>query len=175
MMRLRILAFVLFAASLATAQSVGTVYVCAQPQGNQCRMWVKFTPQPGPQGPAGPAGPSGPQGQPGPAGIAGSPGPVGPVGPQGPQGVAGLTGPQGPAGADGQPGADGAPGPQGVAGPIGPTGPQGPKGDPGQLPNGLTVSADGKTLTWNGAFVIQNGGTMYNCTPQQGAMTCTAQ
>lgn len=85
----------------------------------------------------------------------------GPQGPPGPQGPAGATGPQG------STGATGAQGPQGTAGQ------QGPQGIPGPMIPGLT--ANGNVLTWNGTFVIQNGGTMYVCTPQAGAFPCVAQ
>ena len=103
---------------------------------------------------------------PGPPGAAGPQGPAGVPGPSGPAGQTGASGPQGPQGLQGANGADGLPGPQGATGPQGIPGPQIP---------GLTVSPDGKTLTWNGTFVIQNGGKMYLCTPQPGAFTCVAQ
>ncbi len=162
-MSLRAIVAALILTAVAAAQSTGTVYVCSQPAGNQCKAWVKFTPVAGPQGPA---GPSGPQGVAGPQGVTGTIGQQGPVGPQGPQGVAGV---QGPAGVDGQNGADGA---------TGATGPQGQQGPPGQLPNGLT--AVGKVLTWGDGtagwqWIINSGGTMYICTPQPGAFSCAAQ
>jgi hypothetical protein len=125
-MRLRILAFVLFAAALGSAQSATTpvqyIQVCTNV--GQPKMTCNFVPLSTIQIP----------GPPGPAGQAGAVGPMGPVGPQGPAGAAGQNG---------QPGAPGPQGPQGVAGPVGPPGPQIP---------GLTVSSDGLTLTWNGIF-----------------------
>lgn len=94
------------------------------------------------------------------------PGPPGPAGTPGPSGNPGAVGPQGPQG------------PQGVAGVTGATGPTGPQGIPGTLPTGLT--ATGKSLTWGDGtpgwqWIINSGGTMYNCTPQPGAFTCTAK
>jgi len=104
--------------------------------------------------------------------VAFSSGGQGPQGPPGPQGPAGPQGPQGPAGQNGTNGTNGS---QGPAGPQGPQGPQGPAGP--QIP-GLT--ANGKTLTWGDgtpgwSWVINTGGTMYNCVPAPGSFPCTAQ
>ena len=94
----------------------------------------------------------GPQGQPG---ASGAPGPMGPTGPQGVQGPAGQDGAQGPQGVAGLPGPAG---PQGVAGQNGADGAQGPVGPPGPMIPGLSVSADGITLTWNGIFKTSSSG-----------------
>lgn len=137
-------------AQTTNSPTTGT-YACAKLAGLICTKWVINTPPP--------------PGPPGPAGQPGTTGPMGPQGPQGPQGLQGATG------SDGAPGAEG---PQGIPGTQGITGPIGPIGPPGPMLPGLTVSSDGKTLTWAGQFVIDNGGTMYVCTPSQGQMTCIA-
>lgn len=77
--------------------------------------------------------------------------PQGPPGPSGQPGAMGPTGPQGPAGVQGPQGDQG---PQGIAGVNGAQGPQGP---PGTMPAGFSLSADGKTLTWNGTFSTTGG------------------
>lgn len=71
-----------------------------------------------------------------------------PQGPPGPSGQPGAMGPQGPAGAVG---------PQGDQGPQGIAGAGGPQGPPGTMPAGFSLSADGKTLTWNGTFSTTGG------------------
>jgi hypothetical protein len=43
-MRLRTLIFALVFAASCAAQSTGVVYVCSQPTGNQCKLWVKSSP-----------------------------------------------------------------------------------------------------------------------------------
>jgi hypothetical protein len=104
---------------------------------------------------------TGPAGQPGPAGVPGPQGPAGPTGPQGLQGVAGQQGPQG------------IEGPQGITGPAGVQGSPGPVGPPGPIIPGLSVSADGVTLTWNGIF--QTTATGPGSIQMDGfALTCTA-
>ena len=159
----------------AQSTSPTSLFVCSVPQGTQCRVWVKFIPQPGPPGPQGPQGPAGPQGV---AGSAGSAGPMGPPGPQGAAGPQGAVGPQGVQGAQGPQGDQGPAGADGATGATGPQGPAGIQGPPGPAIPGL--SATGKTLTWGDgtpgwSWIINSGGTMYNCTPTQGAFQCAAQ
>lgn len=168
--RILIIALAVFGPAHLHAQTATTVYGCAVPAGLLCNKWVKLpAPIPGPQGPAGPQGPqgvAGPTGQPGATGATGAAGPQGATGPQGEQGIAGAQGPQGDTGAVGA---------TGPAGPIGATGATGPAGP--QIPG---LSALGKVLTWGDGtsgwqWVINSGGTMYTCTPAQGAFTCSAQ
>lgn len=167
-LRIAIIALVIFAPLIAPAQTSASgpplyVQACTLVSTPPKCQWILLSSLVGPTGPAGPQGP------------AGSPGPIGPTGPAGLPGSMGPQGPQGIAGNDGAPGAEGPQGIQGVAGPVGPPGPTGPQGTPGpagpMIP-GLTLSSDGKTLTWDGTFIIDNGGTMYNCSPGNGVLEC---
>lgn len=157
-MRLRnLIPLLLLAACTAQTTAVQTKYVqvctLAAPPPAGC-SWVPVTSLQGPPGPAG------------------QPGSTGATGPQGPAGIPGPIGPSGPAGLPG------AQGPQGLAGANGATGAQGPQGIPGpQIPG---LSATGKSLVWGDgttgwSWVINSGGTMYNCTPAPGAFPCVAQ
>lgn len=68
--------------------------------------------------------------------------------------------------------------PPGPTGPPGQPGAIGPQGVPGPMIPGL--SATGKSLVWGDgttgwSWVINSGGTMYNCAPAPGVFQCSAQ